>query len=68
MASSQARRFPTIKKIRTFVIEGVGSGGDYHNVPTPLHLDCSSVDTGSPADQHNGVSRSREAIGSSIAP
>ncbi|RMZ89576.1 hypothetical protein DV736_g3189, partial [Chaetothyriales sp. CBS 134916] len=26
------RAFPTIKAIRTFVIEGVGSGGDYHNV------------------------------------
>lgn len=25
-------RFPTIRKIRTFVISGVGSGGDYHNV------------------------------------
>ena len=24
--------FPTIKAIRTFVIDGVGSGGDYHNV------------------------------------
>lgn len=24
--------FPTIKAIRTYVIDGVGSGGDYHNV------------------------------------
>ncbi|KAI9880781.1 MAG: hypothetical protein M1830_000217 [Pleopsidium flavum] len=32
MASSTARKFPTIKEIRTFLIEGVGSGGDYHNV------------------------------------
>ena len=24
--------FPRIKAIRTFVIDGVGSGGDYHNV------------------------------------
>jgi hypothetical protein len=24
--------FPTIKNIKTFVIQGVGSGGDYHNV------------------------------------
>jgi len=24
--------FPRIKEIRTFVIDGVGSGGDYHNV------------------------------------
>jgi L-alanine-DL-glutamate epimerase-like enolase superfamily enzyme len=31
MASS-VKTFPTIKTVRTFVIEGVGSGGDYHNV------------------------------------
>ncbi|KAK2768719.1 hypothetical protein FQN54_000575 [Arachnomyces sp. PD_36] len=31
MASS-VRSFPTIKEVRTFLIEGVGSGGDYHNV------------------------------------
>lgn len=24
--------FPTIKEVRTFLIDGVGSGGDYHNV------------------------------------
>lgn len=24
--------FPRIKEIRTFIIDGVGSGGDYHNV------------------------------------
>ncbi|ATZ57263.1 hypothetical protein BCIN_14g04180 [Botrytis cinerea B05.10] len=32
MASSSARSFPSIKAIRTFVVDGVGSGGDYHNV------------------------------------
>jgi hypothetical protein len=32
MASSTARSFPTIKAVRSFVIDGVGSGGDYHNV------------------------------------
>ena len=25
-------QFPRIKKVRTFVVQGVGSGGDYHNV------------------------------------
>jgi L-rhamnonate dehydratase len=30
MGSTSA--FPRIKEIRTFVIDGVGSGGDYHNV------------------------------------
>lgn len=29
-------QFPRIKEIRTFIIDGVGSGGDYHNV-------CSAV-------------------------
>lgn len=24
--------FPTIKHVRSFIIQGVGSGGDYHNV------------------------------------
>lgn len=24
--------FPRINQIRTFIIDGVGSGGDYHNV------------------------------------
>jgi len=27
-----ASHFPRIKEIRTFIIDGVGSGGDYHNV------------------------------------
>lgn len=26
------KEFPRIKEIRTFIIDGVGSGGDYHNV------------------------------------
>jgi L-rhamnonate dehydratase len=29
---ASVKSFPTIKAIKTFVIEGVGSGGDYHNV------------------------------------
>lgn len=29
---ASVKSFPTIKAVRTFVIEGVGSGGDYHNV------------------------------------
>lgn len=26
------KEFPTIKSIRTFITDGAGSGGDYHNV------------------------------------
>ncbi|KAK0446197.1 enolase C-terminal domain-like protein [Armillaria borealis] len=29
---SSVKTFPTIKAVRTFVVGGVGSGGDYHNV------------------------------------
>ncbi len=30
--SRAARSFPSIEAVRTFLVEGVGSGGDYHNV------------------------------------
>ena len=36
MAYPEARVFPKIKEVRTFLIEGVGSGGDYHNVLHPI--------------------------------
>ena len=36
MAHHEARVFPKIKEVRTFLIEGVGSGGDYHNVLRPI--------------------------------
>lgn len=35
--------FPRIKEVRTFIIDGVGSGGDYHNVSIvffALSKDC----------------------------
>jgi L-alanine-DL-glutamate epimerase-like enolase superfamily enzyme len=32
MASPKMKTFPTISTVRTFIIDGVGSGGDYHNV------------------------------------
>ncbi|KAK4185496.1 hypothetical protein QBC35DRAFT_516885 [Podospora australis] len=42
------REFPTIKAVRSFVIGGVGSGGDYHNVKgghwlidSPISTPCS---------------------------
>lgn len=31
-ANMAARTFPTIKDVRSYVVGGVGSGGDYHNV------------------------------------
>ncbi|KAL2172353.1 hypothetical protein VTG60DRAFT_6192 [Thermothelomyces hinnuleus] len=45
---SAVREFPTIKAIRSYVISGVGSGGDYHNVKgghwlidSPISTPCS---------------------------
>ncbi|KAJ5127342.1 enolase C-terminal domain-like protein [Penicillium atrosanguineum] len=38
-------QFPRIKEIRTFVIDGVGSGGDYHNVKGGHWLIDSSIST-----------------------
>ncbi|KAK1750928.1 hypothetical protein QBC47DRAFT_425866 [Echria macrotheca] len=45
---ASARQFPTIKSVRSFVIGGVGSGGDYHNVKgghwlidSPISTPCS---------------------------
>lgn len=43
--SSSARDFPTIKTVRTFLVEGVGSGGDYHNVEGGHWLIDSKIST-----------------------
>jgi L-rhamnonate dehydratase len=45
MASSTARSFPRIKAIRSFVVDGVGSGGDYHNVKGGHWLIDTSIST-----------------------
>ncbi|KAF7719053.1 Mandelate racemase/muconate lactonizing enzyme [Penicillium ucsense] len=39
------QEFPRIKEIRTFVIDGVGSGGDYHNVKGGHWLIDSNIST-----------------------
>jgi L-rhamnonate dehydratase len=31
-STTATTEFPRIKEVRTFIIDGVGSGGDYHNV------------------------------------
>lgn len=45
MASYAARSFPKIMTIRSFVIDGVGSGGDYHNVKGGHWLIDTSIST-----------------------
>jgi len=42
---ASVRQFPTIKSVRSFVIGGVGSGGDYHNVKGGHWLIDSSIST-----------------------
>ncbi|TVY45601.1 L-rhamnonate dehydratase [Lachnellula occidentalis] len=43
--SPAARGFPSIKAIRTYVVDGVGSGGDYHNVKGGHWLIDTSIST-----------------------
>jgi len=45
MAATTARIFPTIKAIRSYVVDGVGSGGDYHNVEGGHWLIDTSIST-----------------------
>ncbi|OAA61929.1 Mandelate racemase/muconate lactonizing enzyme [Niveomyces insectorum RCEF 264] len=48
---ASVRQFPTIKAVHSFVIDGKGAGGDYHNVEgghwlidTPISTPCSGWD------------------------
>ncbi|KAG5984654.1 hypothetical protein E4U55_003875 [Claviceps digitariae] len=43
--ASAVRQFPTIKAVRSFIISGVGSGGDYHNVKDGHWLVDSDIST-----------------------
>lgn len=38
--------FPTIKEVRTFLIDGVGSGGDYHNVSRAIDKNIGAITKG----------------------
>ena len=42
---SNARSFPTIKNIKTYITQGVGIGGDYHNVSQEHWLVSSKIAT-----------------------
>ncbi|KAJ5327753.1 Mandelate racemase/muconate lactonizing enzyme [Penicillium brevicompactum] len=42
---SSTTEFPRIKEVRTFIIDGVGSGGDYHNVKGGHWLVDSNIST-----------------------
>ncbi|KAF1830297.1 nucleotide-diphospho-sugar transferase [Decorospora gaudefroyi] len=63
-SSSAARSFPTIKHVRTFVTQGPGSGGDYHNVAGGHWLIDSKIST--PMSQYEAYRQSRTSWGINV--
>jgi hypothetical protein len=57
-------QFPTIKNIKTFIIQGVGSGGDYHNVKGGHWLIDSKIST--PMSQYEKYRSSRTTWGINV--
>ena len=64
MATSQARVFPRIKAIKTYLIQGVGSGGDYHNVKGGHWLIDSKIST--PMSHLEAYRKSRTSWGINV--
>ena len=58
------RAFPTIKAVRTFVTQGVGSGGDYHNVAGGHWLIDSKIST--PMSGYEAFRTSRTSWGINV--
>lgn len=63
-ATSSARAFPTIKKVKTFLIQGVGSGGDYHNVKGGHWLIDTKIST--PMSGYEAYRKSRTSWGINV--
>ncbi|KAF2868704.1 nucleotide-diphospho-sugar transferase [Massariosphaeria phaeospora] len=61
---SAARSFPTIKHVRTFITQGPGSGGDYHNVHGGHWLIDSKIST--PMSQYDEYRKSRTSWGINV--
>ncbi|KAM0250183.1 hypothetical protein ACHAQJ_008726 [Trichoderma viride] len=61
---SSVRQFPTIKALRSYVIGGVGSGGDYHNVKGGHWLIDSDIST--PCSQWSQYRKSRTSWGINV--
>ncbi|KAF2017749.1 nucleotide-diphospho-sugar transferase [Aaosphaeria arxii CBS 175.79] len=61
---SAVRGFPTIKHVRTFITQGVGSGGDYHNVDGGHWLVDSKIST--PMSQYEQYRKSRLSWGINV--
>lgn len=61
---SSVTAFPTIKTVRTFIIEGVGSGGDYHNVKGGHWLIDNKIST--PMSKWEQYRKSRTSFGINV--
>lgn len=64
MHANTVRSFPTIKEIRTFITQGPGSGGDYHNVKGGHWLIDSKIST--PMSQYEKYRKSRTSWGINV--
>ncbi|KAI2481204.1 mandelate racemase muconate lactonizing enzyme family protein [Pyrenophora tritici-repentis] len=62
--SGSVRPFPTIKHVRTFITQGPGSGGDYHNVAGGHWLIDSKIST--PMSQYEEYRKSRTSWGINV--
>jgi L-rhamnonate dehydratase len=63
-SSEGVKAFPKIKEIRTFIIQGVGSGGDYHNVKGGHWLIDSKIST--PMSGYEAYRASRTSWGINV--
>lgn len=61
---SGVRSFPKIQEIRSFIIQGVGSGGDYHNVEGGHWLIDSKIST--PMSGYEEYRKSRTSWGINV--
>jgi len=63
-SSSNVRSFPRIKEIKTFLVQGVGAGGDYHNVKGGHWLIDSKIAT--PMSHYPQYRKSRTDFGINV--
>ncbi|KAI9779048.1 MAG: hypothetical protein M1839_007714 [Geoglossum umbratile] len=64
MTDSRARKFPVIVEVRTFLVDGVGCGGDYHNVESGHWLIDSPIAT--PMSRYEKYRSSRVSWGINV--
>lgn len=62
--TNTVKSFPTIKAVKTFIIQGVGAGGDYHNVEGGHWLIDSKIST--PMSGYEKYRKSRTSFGINV--